>query len=1688
MANPIKSGVTSDGIVLTSDDITIESGGTVTRVTANNGGRVFLFGYSDSATLNNGGQMSIYSGGTAEHTTVNSGVYMYAGNGGLARQTRIAGGNLYLLEFGLASDTTIGSGGAMNVLSGASAAGVTVEKGGAAVFYEGGKAALVVENGGAVYVSAGAEVIFASHTIDGLSLRTGSATLHSGTTAWNASITGEGNLHVFAGGLFLSGTVGNCTGGGISISSGGVASALTVSAGGVVYVMDGASVAGLTVQAGGSLSILTGATVTGLLDNGGNVYIQDGTSVSYAANIIADMVLSSGYYTVRSGTTLTNPVVTKDGNLSVNEGGLFLSGSVGGCTSAGGLCINFGGVASAATIAPGGVLYVVSGGSAVACDLSGGTLSMNPGAIVNGLNVTGGSLTVDADAILSDAVIRGGTVYYLTGSTVGGTTLSTAGNLTVCSGAVARGLTVNSGGTLTIQSGAEVTDLKDNGGQVYIQDGATVSFAANVIDGFTLSSGYYYVRSGTILSNALVGGEGMLVVSSGGIVDGTTVNSCSAETYKGLYVSSGGTALHTNVSSGGALYVYGLGAAVGGVVDSGGFCQVMADASAGEIEVRSGGSFIILSGAKVTALKDVGGYVYIQDGATVTYASNVIADLVVSDAAQSVRSGTTLTRAVVRDSGIINVYEGGSLESSTIGTGGVVYVLSGGSAVACGVTNGTLRLLNGGRASGTTLYSGTINVDADAVMTDPYVKGGTVFVLAQGRADATVLGGSAKFTVCAGASASGLTVQPGGSLTIQSGAKVTALKDSGGYVYIEDGADVTFAPNVIESLVVSSGTYFVRSGTTLTWAVVAGNGVINVYEGGVVESAIVNSCNVSAYKGLYVSSGGTALQTTVNSGGAFYVYEGGFASGGVVSSGAACQVRAGGVVSDLTVRSGGFMTVSSGGTGYDVLEDGGTVNVLDGASVTFVERVVSGTTITNGTTTIHPGTVLVGATVAGDGKLNVVAGGCVESTTVNACGADGGLVIYSGGTAVGNTMNSNGFAYIFSGGTAIDNTIGPGGSMTIFSGAVMKNVEVLARPDNDLTLPGGKLYLSSGAVLTGRIRVASAGAYIFIDDVGATIDFDISEIDPSGDQEVLLDDYERIRPEPKEALDHVANFTLTVSGDQSIGTYKITRGKASADLTFPALTVRNTGGEVLGRLVKDKDSFVYNGVQYYLDMGVEIVGKVGILTLFLHIGDGATADSAPVPTVSADVKELTNSCVTVTAAFDSSLSTRQYSLDGTNWLTYQNGVTMTENGRVYFRGLNRSGASGIASYTVRNIDNTAPTAPAGLVANVSGRTVTMNWRPAADDLAGVREYIVTCVSDDGRAFTSKTTDTRFVLEDADYAAWRWSVQAVDCVGNLSEVSAGEAFEVVNHDVPVPPAPAFLAKSDVDGSGISDVMFQYTGGDFQLGFWMNGTNAWRGNGLPHPAEWEVLGTYDMDTNGRADAVLVGNVVVNGVKGAYIGYYLDSDDSDANWTNIGYLNNAADVAWKNKVGNLTGNDGANSIVWYAPKLYALGAWTDGTDRWVTLSNDFGGDAWTLIGCGDFDGDGKDSVVMAYNGGELYYAVNLDGSATELAKSDSGWEVRAIGDFSGDGRDDIVAFHAETGIVAMWGDGLASNWSMLGQLDAKDWFVVGAGDYDGDAQDDLLVRQYSTGMLGYYSGGDMARWNTLGYGVDMSWTVIA
>jgi autotransporter passenger strand-loop-strand repeat protein len=319
-------------------------------------------------------------------------------------------------------------------------------------------------------------------------------------------------------------------------------------------------------------------------------------------------------------------------------------------------------------------------------------------------------------------------------------------------------------------------------------------------------------------------------------------------------------------------------------------------------------------------------------------------------------------------------------------------------------------------------------------------------------------------------------------------------------------------------------------------------------------------------------------------------------------------------------------------------------------------------------------------------------------------------------------------------------------------------------------------------------------------------------------------------------------------------------------------------------------------------------------------------------------------------------------------------------------------------------------------------------------------------------------------------------------------------------------PQHFTKGDRDGNGTSDVMFvrtkrwdeetqSYVTGNHAHGYWMNGKDTWwTAAALWISPEWDNLGSYDMDGDGCADAVMFGNVTTeSGIKGAYIGFYRAGDDVNG-WQHVGYLYNAEDIAWQTKVGNMTGNyDGKNSIVWFAPERSLLGFWKDGTDQWVGLSLDFAGNDWSLAGCGDFDGDGRDSVLMSYNGGQLFYSVDQNGVSTLLGtgvNNWSGWDIRAIGDFAGDGKEDIVLFHEATGSMVMLADGNPDDWASIGQLDPTDWFIAGCGDYNGDQKDELLVRQYSTGMLGYYNNGvqSVENWTVLGYGVTMEWTVIA
>ena len=750
--------------------------------------------------------------------------------------------------------------------------------------------------------------------------------------------------------------------------------------------------------------------------------------------------------------------------------------------------------------------------------------------------------------------------------------------------------------------------------------------------------------------------------------------------------------------------------------------------------------------------------------------------------------------------------------------------------------------------------------------------------------------------------------------------------------------------------------------------------------------------------------------------------------------------------------------------------------------------------------------VLSGLIADGDGwfsdYITIGSGGQMVDCYINSYGQ----VSLEDGASARNLTIANNYMYVGSGCLFENATIGltaeeieeDGYSYTNYNnatvyvqkGGVMRDFTV-----NELS----DVYVSSGGKLTGTMRfdgTAQVNVYS-----NAVVEFDLT--DKSALSQARVDNLAAVD------MNRYARYDIVVDAQQAAGSYVLADYYHSDyETTYNLVSVSGTTyGYFYGTEVYEDPGdpstavfgYGFHRIAETLPFGfkldcvhVEVEGEEGAYTERLVL----TVDStySPVawlatPTITASEMKFTNQDVVLTADFNEESVTKEYSLDGTTWQAYADGgLTVSGNGTYYFRGADANGVvSDVTSFTVSNIDKVAPTVATNLgVAYDEEGIATLSWTDATDDFSGVAGFRISFWQDGGETVTQNLPGTTLTVDGLADGTWHWSLQTMDYAGNASSSVQGADFAVGGGTVT--PA-AYIAKGDIDGNGVSDVLFQYTGGDYQLGYWMNGTSEWRGQGLRKPAEWEVLGSYDMNMNGNADALLVGNVEVGGVKGAYIGYYLDSVDTDANWQNIGYLNNADDIAWKNKVGNLTGTDGANSIVWYAPELYALGAWTDGTDSWVTLSGSFGGDDWTLVGCGDFAGTGKDSVLMTYNNGQLFYSVDITGTPAALGDANwSGWDVRAIGDFSGDKKDDIVLFHKDSGSVVMLADGNADSYSSLGQIDANDWFVVGAGDYNGDKQDDLLVRQYSTGMLGYYTNGDMSQWNVLGYGVDMNWTVIA
>jgi Ca2+-binding RTX toxin-like protein len=154
------------------------------------------------------------------------------------------------------------------------------------------------------------------------------------------------------------------------------------------------------------------------------------------------------------------------------------------------------------------------------------------------------------------------------------------------------------------------------------------------------------------------------------------------------------------------------------------------------------------------------------------------------------------------------------------------------------------------------------------------------------------------------------------------------------------------------------------------------------------------------------------------------------------------------------------------------------------------------------------------------------------------------------------------------------------------------------------------------------------------------------------------------------------------------------------------------------------------------------------------------------------------------------------------------------------------------------------------------------------------------------------------------------------------------------------------------------------------------------------------------------------------------------------------------------------------------------------------------WSLVGTGDFDGDGKADLLWRNHVTGENYLYPMDGHTVKSTEgyirtvSDPNWQIATLGDFNGDHRDDILWRNQATGenyLYLMNGTAIAGEGFVRTVADLN-WQIAGSGDFNGDGRADILWRNASTGENYVYlmNGSAIASEGYLRTVADQSWQV--
>jgi len=618
----------------------------------------------ENVTVEEDGALYVSSGGTANNTTINSGCKVYVSSGGklTGRMTFESGAVVSasagaILDFDL-TQTSTGATALVNDLSvvqgtptytltvdGTEAEGVYTLAAGATGF----KGTITVMNKsnevlGTLAVGETVTIPGSNNTLSlseselsvsiakpyavissGLVLTNETRTIYKDSLYEKTTINSSGRLNVSSGGTANDTTVNFF--GELYVDSGGLTSSTTVNMGGYHLVGFSGTADSTTVNSHGFLRVYSGGTANSTTVNSGGEFSVFSGGTANDTMLFGSIVRDDFY----------NVVQRIQGVLRISEG------EANGTTVNSGGCLEvyMGGVANDTTVNNTfGQIIVFSGGVANGTNVHSGGLYVSSGGVVNGTNAHSGRVVVSSGGAANNTTIDFcGDLYVSSGALVNNTSVNHGGHFVVSSAGMANDAVINLGGDITIASGGTAKGIRENGGFVAISQGANVTFIANAFSDLSLNTNNRSatVHSGTTANNISIYDNGIFYIYTGGVANGTIINSGDIEVSSGgivndTIINSGGIEVYSSgianstTINGGAVYVCGGGEVNDTIISSGGSLYIY---STGVVEkntmVHSGGSLFVFSGGTVA------GQVTFEDGAVVSAYNGAILDFNISE-------------------------------------------------------------------------------------------------------------------------------------------------------------------------------------------------------------------------------------------------------------------------------------------------------------------------------------------------------------------------------------------------------------------------------------------------------------------------------------------------------------------------------------------------------------------------------------------------------------------------------------------------------------------------------------------------------------------------------------------------------------------------------------------------------------------------------------------------------------------------------------------------------------------------------------------------------------------------------------------------------------------------------------------------------------------------------------------------